>query len=183
MKALVYHGPGSISLDERPDPHLIDPTDAVVRLTTISICGTDLHILKGDVPTIAAGRILGHEGVGIVHSVGSAVRNFRPGDRVLISLTTSCGRCRFCRKGMPSHCRDGGWILGNSIDGTHAELVRIPFADNGLHLLDPSVEDEAAVLLSMCPSKRWDSPQPSTCAKPFWLPADVWPTLGSTENP
>ncbi len=148
MKALVYRGPGILKLEERPDPVVIQPTDAVVRLTTISICGTDLHILKGDVPSISSGRILGHEGVGIVEAVGPEVHDFRPGDRVLISLTTSCGRCSYCRKGMPSHCRSGGWILGNSIDGTQAEFVRIPFADNGLHHLVPEIDDEAAVLLS-----------------------------------
>ena len=148
MKALVYHGPGLIALEDRPDPVLLEASDAIVRLTATSICGTDLHILKGDVPTIANGRILGHEGVGTVERVGADVKNFHPGDRVLISVVTSCGRCDRCRKGMPSHCRHGGWMLGNSLDGTQAELVRIPFADNGLHLLDANIDAGAAVLLS-----------------------------------
>lgn len=150
MRALVYHGPGKIALENRPNPELAAPTDAIVRLTAASICGTDLHILHGDVPAIPDGRILGHEGVGIVEAVGTEVQDFRCGDRVLISLNTSCGRCDFCRRRMPSHCRQGGWILGNSIDGTQAELVRIPFADNGLYHLGPVIADEAAVLLSCC---------------------------------
>ena len=148
MKALVYRGPGHIALEVRPDPRLLDATDAIVRLAATSICGTDLHILKGDVPTIPDGRILGHEGVGTVESVGADVKDFHPGDRVLISLVTSCGRCDRCRRGMPSHCRHGGWVLGNTIDGTQAELVRIPFADNGLHLLEASIDAGSAVLLS-----------------------------------
>lgn len=148
MKALVYHGPNLVALEERPKPTIIDATDAIIRITTTTICGTDLHILKGDVPTVADGRILGHEGVGIVEAVGKNVENVYVGDKVLISLITSCGRCSFCKKGMYSHCRIGGWLLGNSIDGTQAEYVRIPFADNGLLLLSPEVDEEAAVMLS-----------------------------------
>lgn len=148
MQALVYRGPGSIALEVRPEPVLKDPTDAIVRLTSTSICGTDLHIMRGDVPTIPEGRILGHEGVGVVEAVGTSVRDFSPGDRVLISLITSCGHCDYCRRGMPSHCRSGGWLLGNTLDGTQAERVRIPFADNGLHALPSSVSDGAAVMLS-----------------------------------
>jgi len=148
MKALVYHGPNSLGLEERPKPALMLSTDAIVRITTTTICGTDLHILKGDVPAIAAGRILGHEGVGIVEEVGSDVGGFHKGDKVLIFLITCCGRCSFCKKGMYSHCRNGGWLLGNSIDGTQAEYVRIPFADTGLYLLPAGVDDEAAVMLS-----------------------------------
>ena len=148
MKALVYHGPNSLALEDRQRPTIIETTDAVVRITTTTICGTDLHILKGDVPSIADGRILGHEGVGIVEEVGANVSNFHKGDKVLISLITSCGRCSFCRKGMFSHCSSGGWLLGNKIDGTQAEYVRIPFADTGLYLLPPDVDDEAAVMLS-----------------------------------
>ena len=148
MQALVFHGPNHLALENRPKPTIIQATDAIVRITTTTICGTDLHILKGDVPTITAGRILGHEGVGIIEAVGTDVLGFRKGDKVLISLITSCGRCRFCRKGMPSHCLTGGWQLGNSIDGTQAEYVRIPFADTGLYRLPPSLNDEAAVMLS-----------------------------------
>lgn len=148
MQALVFHGPQSIALEERPRPVLMEATDAIVRITTTTICGTDLHIVKGDVPTIADGRILGHEGVGIVEEVGANVFNFHPGDKVLISLITSCGRCSFCKKAMYSHCRTGGWLLGNIIDGTQAEYVRIPLADTGLYLLPPEVDDEAAVMLS-----------------------------------
>jgi len=148
MKALVYQGQGRRAWQERPRPTLIQATDAIVRITTATICGTDLHILKGDVPSVTDGRILGHEGVGIVEEVGSAVSNFSPGDKVLISCITSCGRCDFCRKAMYSHCRDGGWILGNTVDGTQAECVRIPFADTSLYLLGPAVDEEAMVMLS-----------------------------------
>jgi alcohol dehydrogenase len=154
MKALVYHGPNAMSWDEVPDPRLVDPTDAVVQVDTTTICGTDLHILKGDVPAVTEGRILGHEGVGTVVLVGSAVRNHAVGDRVIISCVSSCGTCSYCRSGNPSHCLadEGapgiGWILGHLIDGTQAEMVRIPFADNSLYPLPENVPDEAALLLS-----------------------------------
>jgi alcohol dehydrogenase len=148
MKALVYHGPGRRSWEEKPRPRIENPTDAVVRITTSTICGTDLHILKGDVPTVTEGRILGHEGVGVIEEVGSAVASFRKGQRVLISCITSCGRCDFCRKAMYSHCRNGGWILGHTIDGTQAEYVRIPHADTSLYALPASADEEAMVLLS-----------------------------------
>ncbi len=148
MKALVFHGPNKLALEDRPRPTLKEATDAIVRITTTTICGTDLHILKGDVPTIPDGRILGHEGVGIVEQAGKDVLNFKQGDKVLISLITSCGRCDFCKKAMYSHCSNGGWLLGNSIDGTQAEYVRIPYADTGLYRLSPEVDDEAAVMLS-----------------------------------
>jgi alcohol dehydrogenase len=148
MKALVFHRPNSLALEDRPKPTLIEPTDAIVRVTTTSICGTDLHILKGDVPTITDGRILGHEGVGIIEAVGMDVLGFHKGDKVIISLITSCGKCSFCKKAMYSHCLNGGWRLGNSIDGTQAEYVRIPFADTGLYLLPPEVDEDAAVMLS-----------------------------------
>lgn len=148
MKALVFHGPNNLALEDRPKPTVMQTTDAIVRITTTTICGTDLHILKGNVPTITDGRILGHEGVGIIEEVGTNVLSFHKGDKVLISLITSCGRCSFCKKGMYSHCLTGGWLLGNSIDGTQAEYVRIPFADTGLYLLPPEVDDEAAVMLS-----------------------------------
>jgi alcohol dehydrogenase len=148
MKALVYHGPGRRSWEDKPRPALQQDTDAVVRITTSTICGTDLHILKGDVPTVTDGRILGHEGVGIVAEVGRAVSAFRKGDRVLISCITSCGKCDFCKRGMYSHCRSGGWNLGNTIDGTQAEYVRIPYADTSLHHLPPQADEEAFVMLS-----------------------------------
>ena len=148
MKALVYHGPNNLALEDRSRPTLKETTDAIVRITTTTICGTDLHILKGDVPTIPDGRILGHEGVGIVEETGKDVLNFNKGDKVLISLITSCGRCSFCKKAMYSHCSNGGWLLGNHIDGTQAEYVRIPYADTGLYRLSPEVDDEAAVMLS-----------------------------------
>ena len=148
MKALVFRGANSLAVEDRPKPTLQQATDAIVRITTTTICGTDLHILKGDVPTVAKGRILGHEGVGVVAEVGASVSNFHAGDKVLISLISACGRCHFCRKAMFSHCLHGGWQLGNSLDGTQAEYVRVPFADNGLYKLSPEVEDEAAVMLS-----------------------------------
>jgi len=148
MKALVFHGANKLAFEDRPRPTLLQNTDAIVRITTTSICGTDLHILKGDVPSITEGRILGHEGVGIIEEVGSSVLGFHAGDKVLISLITSCGRCSFCKKAMYSHCLVGGWQLGNQIDGTQAEYVRIPFADTGLSLLPPDVDDDAMVMLS-----------------------------------
>ncbi len=148
MKALVYEGPGKKALKECPKPQIKDPGDAIVRLTKTTICGTDLHILKGDVATCAPGRILGHEGVGVIDSVGAAVTNFRPGDRVLISCITACGHCDFCRKGMFSHCKTGGWILGNEIDGTQAEFVRTPHADTSLYPIPAGADEEALVMLS-----------------------------------
>ena len=148
MEALVYHGPGQRAFERRPRPELRDATDAVVRIKTSTICGTDLHILKGDVPTVTDGRILGHEGVGIVDDVGASVSGVRKGDKVLISCITSCGKCDFCRKGMYSHCRGGGWILGHTIDGTQAGYVRIPHADTSLHRLPPDADEEAMVMLS-----------------------------------
>lgn len=148
MKALVFEGPGRKSLQERPKPALMAPTDAIVKVTKTTICGTDLHILKGDVPTCEPGRILGHEGVGVVEEVGSAVSAFKPGDHVLISCITACAKCEYCRKGMYSHCTDGGWILGNRIDGTQAEYVRIPYADTSLYPIPSGSEEEALVMLS-----------------------------------
>ena len=118
MKALVYHGPGRRTWETKPRPRLVRPTDALVAVTTTTICGTDLHILKGDVPTVEDGRTLGHEAVGRIEEVGTAVHAFKKGDKVLVSCISSCGRCDFCRKGMYSHCRHGGWILGHRIDGT-----------------------------------------------------------------
>ena len=118
MKALVFHGAGRRAWEEKPRPVIQEATDAIVRITTTTICGTDLHILKGDVPSVTDGRILGHEGIGVVRETGAAVTTFHKGDRVLISCITSCGKCDYCRKGMYSHCRVGGWILGNTIDGS-----------------------------------------------------------------
>jgi alcohol dehydrogenase len=126
MKAFVYRGPGQRAVEDRPKPTIQAPSDAIVKIVKTTICGTDLHILKGDVATCAPGRILGHEGVGVIDSVGPAVTAFRPGDRVLISCISSCGKCEYCRRGMYSHCTTGGWILGNEIDGTQAEYVRTP---------------------------------------------------------
>ena len=148
MKALVYRGPGLKALEERPKPVLIAADDAIIKIVKTTICGTDLHILKGDVPSCAPGRILGHEGIGVVESIGAAVTAFRPGDRVLISCISSCGKCGYCRRGMYSHCTTGGWILGNSIDGTQAEFVRIPHADTSLYHLPQGLDEDALVMLS-----------------------------------
>ena len=148
MQALVYNGPGRKNVEDRPKPALAMPGDAIVRITRTTICGTDLHILKGDVPTCKPGTILGHEGVGVIESVGAAVTSFKPGDHVLISCISACGRCEPCRKGMYSHCTTGGWILGNSIDGTQAEYVRIPHADTSLYPIPDGADEEALVMLS-----------------------------------
>lgn len=148
MKALVYLGPGKKALQDRPKPEVMTPTDAIVKVTKTTICGTDLHILKGDVTSCAPGRILGHEGVGIIDKVGPGVSEFRPGDHVLISCITACGRCVYCRRQMYSHCTTGGWILGNKIDGTQAEYVRIPHADTSLYRIPESENEEALVMLS-----------------------------------
>jgi alcohol dehydrogenase len=148
MKALVYHGPGKKSWEEKPKPTLNKSTDAIVKILKTTICGTDLHILKGDVPEVTDGRIIGHEGVGIVEEAGSGVSSFKKGDHVLISCITSCGKCEYCKKGMYSHCADGGWILGHMIDGTQAEYVRIPHADNSLYPIPAGADEEALVMLS-----------------------------------
>jgi len=148
MHALVYEGPGKRAWEERPRPKVEHPADAIVRVTTSTICGTDLHILKGDVPSVTPGRILGHEGIGVVEEIGADVSTFAPGDRVLISCITSCGKCDYCKKGMYSHCRSGGWILGNRIDGTQAEYVRIPYADTSLYRVPDGSDEEALVMLS-----------------------------------
>lgn len=148
MKALVYNGPGNKALLDRPKPTIQAPGDAIVSVSLTTLCGTDLHILKGDVPTCLPGTVLGHEGVGIVDAVGAGVANFRPGDHVLISCISACGRCDPCRKGMYSHCATGGWLLGNRIDGTQAEFVRIPHADTSLHPIPGGADEEALVMLS-----------------------------------
>jgi alcohol dehydrogenase len=149
MKALVYHGPGRRSWEDVADPALVDPDDAIVRVSATTICGTDLHILKGDVPEVVTRRVLGHEAVGTVVEVGASVRTLRPGDRVLVSCISSCGRCRYCRSASYGQCRGGGgWILGHLIDGTQAEMVRVPFAERSLHPVPDRVSDESALMLS-----------------------------------
>lgn len=148
MKAVVYQGIDSFTIEERPKPDLLAPTDAIVRMVHTTICGTDLHILHGDVPSCTPGRILGHEGVGVIDSLGTGVSNFAVGDTVLISCITSCGMCRFCRKGMSSSCETGGWILGHMIDGTQAEYVRIPHARTSLYHLPESIDPQLAVTIS-----------------------------------
>jgi alcohol dehydrogenase len=154
MRALVYHGPGQKSWEEVPEPVILKPTDAIVKVDTTTICGTDLHILKGDVPAVTPGRILGHEGVGTIMAVGPAVTDLAVGDRVIISCVSACGKCDFCKKGVYSHCRadEGapgiGWIFGHLIDGTQAEYVRVPFAETSLYRVPDGVPDELAVLIS-----------------------------------
>jgi alcohol dehydrogenase len=152
MNALVYrtsvHGPGKAVWEGVPRPRIEQAGDAVVRITTTTICGTDLHILKGDLPEVTDGRILGHEGIGVVEEVGTGVTEFKVGEKVIISCVTSCMKCDFCRRGMPSHCRNGGWILGHTIDGTQAEYVRIPHADGSLYNLPEGGDEQSLVMLS-----------------------------------
>lgn len=147
MKALIYQGKNKKAIEERPKPTIQKPTDAILKINKTTICGTDLHILKGDVSTCTPGRILGHEGIGTVEQVGPNVTMFSPGDQVLISCISACAKCEYCRRGMLSHCIDGGWMLGNTIDGTQAEYVRIPHADTSLYKI-PNVTDDAWVMLS-----------------------------------
>ena len=148
MKALVYKGPGIKLLEDRPVPVLAASTDAIVKIAWTTICGTDLHILKGDVPSCAPGRVLGHEGVGVIAQLGASVTGFAIGDPVLISCISSCGKCEYCRRSMYSHCTTGGWILGNTIDGTQAEYVRIPHADTSLYKISAGADQESLVMLS-----------------------------------
>ncbi len=148
MKALVYHGASKKAWEEKPKPTLLESSDAIVKISKTTICGTDLHILKGDVPEVTDGRILGHEGVGIIEEVGTAVAEFKKGDHVLISCITACGKCSYCKKGMNSHCEKGGWVLGHLIDGTQAEYVRIPLADTSLYHIPADADEEALVMLS-----------------------------------
>jgi alcohol dehydrogenase len=151
MKALVYHGPGAKAWEDVPDAVVQEPTDVVVRVDTTTICGTDLHILQGDVAAVTDGRVLGHEAVGTVTAVGDAVRAFAVGDRVLVPAITQCGRCEYCGRGMPSHCRTVGgigWIFGHLIDGTQAELVRVPFADTSLYAVPDGVTNDQAIFLA-----------------------------------
>ncbi|KAH8660960.1 chaperonin 10-like protein [Tricladium varicosporioides] len=148
MKALVYKAIGDVKLEERPKPRITQPTDAIIKLTKSTICGTDLHIAKGDVATCIPGRILGHEGVGIVDELGGSVKGFKKGEHVLISCICSCATCEYCRRGMYSHCKTGGWVLGNTIDGTQAEYVRIPHADSSLYPIPEGADEAALVMLS-----------------------------------
>lgn len=148
MKGLVYNGSGKIELKEIPIPTLNNPTDALVKVLKTTICGTDEGILHGKSPLCLPGTILGHEGIGIIENVGSAVRNFKKGDHVIISCITADGTCEYCKKQMYSHCEDGGWILGNLINGTQAEYVRIPHADNSLYHIPPGSDEESLVMLS-----------------------------------
>lgn len=148
MKALVYVGTSKKAWEERPKPVIAAPTDAIVRMTKTTICGTDLHILKGDLASCKPGRILGHEGVGVVDSVGPGVTAFKSGDRVVVSCVSACGQCSYCRRLMYSHCTTGGWILGNTIDGTQAEFVRIPHANASLYAIPEGADEEAMVMLS-----------------------------------
>src|SRR5438874_3084854 len=149
MKALVYHGPGQRSWDTVPDPAIEEPTDAIVRIDSSTICGTDLHILKGDVPEVQPGTILGHEAVGTVVEVGAAVTTVSAGDRVLVSCITSCGRCRFCKEGHYGLCTGGGgWIFGHLIDGLQAEYARVPFADTSVYKIPDELADEQVLFLA-----------------------------------
>ena len=149
MFAVVYHGPGNKAWEEVADPVIIDDTDAIVRVDAVTICGTDLHILKGDVPAVTDGRILGHEAVGTVEEVGAGVKNVKVGDHVLVSCITACGACRYCREGMYGQCLGGGgWILGHKINGTQAERVRVPFADTSTHAVPDGVSDEEVLMLA-----------------------------------
>src|ERR1022692_502341 len=149
MKALVYDGPGSKSWKEVPDPTLQDDTDAIVRVDATTICGTDLHILKGDDPEVTVGRVLGHEAFGTVVEVGAGVKSIVRGERVLVSCISACGRCRFCRDGRYGQCLGGGgWILGHLIDGTQAELVRVPFADTSTYPVPVEASDEEILMLA-----------------------------------
>jgi alcohol dehydrogenase len=149
MRAVVYHGPGQKSWDEVPDPKIVDDADAIVRIDTTTICGTDLHILKGDVPEMTPGRILGHEAVGTVTETGMAARSLKEGDRVLLSCVSACGRCRYCRVGQFGQCLGGGgWIFGHLIDGVQAEYARVPFADNSTYKIPEGLSDEQVLYLS-----------------------------------
>jgi alcohol dehydrogenase len=166
MHALVYNGPGKRAWEAHNRPAIQYPGDAIIRITTSTICGSDLHILKGDVTTVAEGRILGHEGIGIVDQVGTAVAGFHIGDKVLISCITACAKCDFCRKGTYSHCRNGGWILGNTIDGTQAEYVRIPYADTSLYPLSADADEEASIMLSDILPTGFECGVLNGCVKP-----------------
>jgi alcohol dehydrogenase len=151
MKALVYHGPGQKAWEEVPDPTIQDPNDVIVKVDTTTICGSDLHILKGDVPTVEKGRVLGHEAVGTIVEVGSGVAKFEVGHRVVVNCITTCGTCAYCRVGHPSHCQSAGgigWLLGHLVDGTQAEYVRIPFGETSLHSIPETLTDEEVIFVS-----------------------------------
>jgi alcohol dehydrogenase len=149
MRALVYHGPGQKAWEEVPDPEITDDGDVIVRVDATTICGTDLHILGGDVPEVAPGRILGHEAVGTVVEAGDSVHRLTPGDRVLVSCISACGTCRFCREGRYGQCLDGGgWVLGHRIDGTQAEYVRVPYADTSTYRIPDGAADEEILMLA-----------------------------------
>ena len=154
MKALIYKGPGKMTWDQAPDPKIEQPTDVVVKMAATTICGTDLHILKGDVPEVEPGRILGHEGIGVITEVGTGVTQLEVGDRVILSCVSSCGRCSYCHQGLYSHCLDPegragiGWIFGYMIDGTQAEYVRVPFAENSVYKVPDGMTDAEGILLS-----------------------------------
>jgi len=151
MKALVYHGPGNKAWEDAPEPTIQEPTDAIVEIDTTTICGTDLHILKGDVPAVTDGRILGHEAVGTVTEVGSEVEGLSVGDRVIVPAITNCGRCSYCQQDMPSHCQSVGgigWIFGHLIDGVQAEYARVPFAGTSVVKVPEGMSDEQVLFLS-----------------------------------
>jgi alcohol dehydrogenase len=149
MQALVYHGPGEKEWESKSDPTIEQPTDAIVEIDTTTICGTDLHILKGDVPAVTDGRTLGHEAVGTVVETGSGVEDIQQGDKVLVSCISACGRCKYCRRGLQSQCLSGGgWILGHLVDGTQAEYVRTPFADTSLYKVPEGLSDEQVLFLA-----------------------------------
>jgi alcohol dehydrogenase len=149
MRALVYHGPGQKAWEEAPDPEILDDGDVIVRLDATTICGTDLHILNGDVPAVHQGRILGHEAVGTVQEVGDGIRRLSPGDRVLVSCISACGSCRFCREGRYGQCLEGGgWVLGHTVDGTQAEFARVLYADHSTFRIPDGMSDEEALMLA-----------------------------------
>lgn len=148
MKALVYYGEKSQRWEDKPEPQLLSPTDAIVRMKKTTICGTDLHIMKGNVATVDSGRILGHEGIAVIEDIGKGVSEFKVGDTVLISCITSCSKCAMCKKGCYGHCANGGWLLGNTIDGCQAEYVRIPHVDGSVHHVPAGVDEDALVMLS-----------------------------------
>jgi alcohol dehydrogenase len=148
MRAVVYHGPGQKAWEDVRDPEITDDDDVIVRVDATTICGSDLHILKGDVPAVMPGRILGHEAVGTVEQIGSGVRTLSERDRVLVSCISACGSCRFCRERRYGQCRTGGWILGRTFNGTQAEYARVPFADNSTYRIPDGVSDEEALMLA-----------------------------------
>ncbi|KAH9809166.1 Alcohol dehydrogenase GroES-like domain, partial [Teratosphaeria destructans] len=148
MKALTYEGPGKIAVVDKPKPELRSADEAILRVVRTTICGTDLHIIKGDVPTVEKGRTLGHEGLGVIEELGSEVKGLKKGDRVLISCITGCGVCSFCKKSMKDQCKGHGWILGHTIDGTQAEYVRIPHAGNNLYPVPAGVDERTLLLFS-----------------------------------